>query len=244
MINYSDVIVTHSKFAYKELKKDLNRKIPNIIIPINTDTRKFRKKRVNLSKYCKKYDLNKDDTLLLTVGRFSHNKRLPVQILALKKVLSKQPNVKLLIVGNSSNDPYTQEYNYCRKLAERLKISNSVRFLGLVTEDELVDLYNLADIYLCSSVHEGFCMPVMEAMSCGTPVISADAAATPETIGDAGILFRHNNSTDLSKKILSLIRNKKLDSKLVKKSLIRAKKNNITITGLNRVIDRIVKLKK
>jgi glycosyltransferase involved in cell wall biosynthesis len=243
VINYSDIIVTHSKFAYKELKKDLNRKIPNIIIPINTDTRKFKKKRVNFSKYYKKYGLTKDDIILITVGRFSHNKRIPLQISALRKVLSKNSSVKLLIIGNSLNEPYIQEYNYCRKLAERLKISNSVKFLGLVSEDELVDLYNLADVYVCSSVHEGFCMPVMEAMSCGTPVISADIAATPETIGSAGLIFKHDDSNDLAKKILFLIKNKTLYNKLVKKSLMRAKKNNITIAGFKRLIGKIVKLK-
>jgi len=239
ILNYADFIITHSRFAYNELKKDLRRKIPNIILPISTDTKKFKPKKVKFSKYEEKYGISGKDIILLTVGRFSYNKRLPVQISAVKKVLPVLKNVKLLIVGNYNQEPYSKEYNSCTKLVKKLELTNSIKFLGIVSEEELIDLYNIADIYISSSLHEGFCMPIMEAMSSGTPVIGADAAAIPETIGSAGLIFKPDNVNDLAKKILLLARNKKLYNNLIKKGLVRSRKNNITSKMIKRLISKI-----
>jgi glycosyltransferase involved in cell wall biosynthesis len=58
-----------------------------------------------------------------------------------------------------------------------------------------------------SSLHEGFCIPVIEAMGCGKPVVGTHATALPETIGLAGLTFRPEDPTDLASKVLEILRN-------------------------------------
>ena len=70
------------------------------------------------------------------------------------------------------------------KLEEDLKISNKVIHTGMVEQEELVDLYNLADLFVFPSLYEGFGIPILEALACGTPVICSNTSSLPEVGGD------------------------------------------------------------
>jgi len=61
-------------------------------------------------------------------------------------------------------------------------------FTGYVPDDDLVALYNAADLFVYPSIYEGFGLPPLEAMACGTPVITSDTSSLPEVVGDAGLL--------------------------------------------------------
>jgi len=73
-------------------------------------------------------------------------------------------------------------------LISRLRIGDQVRHLGMLPEEELPRAYRSADLLLMPSLHEGFGLPVLEAMACGTPVVASDAGSLPEVVGDAGLL--------------------------------------------------------
>lgn len=238
LLNNSDLIITHSKFTYEELKQYLGKKTKNLVIPIATDMKKFKKVSVPEIFY-KKWGVKKSDKIMLTVGRYSYHKRIEIQIRAMKKVINKFKNAKLLIVGNTNDKPYDEEFNKCKKLAEKLKISENIIFINKVSEKELIQLYNISSIYILSSLHEGFCMPIIEAMACKKPVIGPNIAAIPETMGDAGILFKPDDYADLSKKIILLLKNKKIYSKLSKKSLINAKEKNMDLKKFKDLINEI-----
>jgi glycosyltransferase involved in cell wall biosynthesis len=64
-----------------------------------------------------------------------------------------------------------------------------VHFLGHVSNEELTALYDVADLFLCASEHEGFCVPLIEAMAADVPVLAFASTAVPETLGGAGVLF-------------------------------------------------------
>ena len=70
---------------------------------------------------------------------------------------------------------------------ERLGVQDAVRFLGYVPEDDLVALYNLADVLVFPSLYEGFGLPVLEAMACGTPVVTSPRGSLQEVAGDAAV---------------------------------------------------------
>jgi glycosyltransferase involved in cell wall biosynthesis len=70
----------------------------------------------------------------------------------------------------------------------QLDLADSVRFLGFVPEDELALWYNAARLFVFPSLYEGFGLPVLEAMACGTPVITSTAASLPEVAGKAAVL--------------------------------------------------------
>lgn len=98
------------------------------------------------------------------------------------------PRARLLIAGR--RDPGLAAYN--RALDERvaeLELAGAVIFLGKISEAELKALYLVADVFALLSRHEGFCVPAIEAMALKVPLVALRRAATPETIGDAGLLF-------------------------------------------------------
>ncbi len=74
-------------------------------------------------------------------------------------------------------------------IARRLKMSR-LEMTGPISQRELTSCYQAADLFLCMSEHEGFCIPLLEAMQCNVPVMAYDAAAVPETMNGAGVLFR------------------------------------------------------
>ncbi len=77
-------------------------------------------------------------------------------------------------------------------------MSERIHFVGAVDDERLADCYRAADVFVMPSSHEGFCIPVLEAMACGLPVIAARSAALPETVGDAGLTFSPHDVEDLA----------------------------------------------
>jgi glycosyltransferase involved in cell wall biosynthesis len=75
------------------------------------------------------------------------------------------------------------------KVVAELNLGESVRFLGGVPNEELVYLYNAAKLFVLPSHYEGFGLPPLEAMACGTPVIVSNVSSLPEVVGDAGMLI-------------------------------------------------------
>lgn len=98
-----------------------------------------------------------------------------------------------------------------------------VRFLGYVEEEDLPGLYAGATLFVLPSIDEGFGLPALEAMACGTPVIVSDGGALPETIGDAGLIFNLWNPDKLSDLMRQCLSDKKLRCSLREKGLLRTK---------------------
>src|SRR5207253_416375 len=96
---------------------------------------------------------------------------------------------------------YAPERDRCRERAARCDVADRVHFLGHLDESQLRDAYRDADVLVIPSVHEGFCLPVVEALACGTPVVAARAAALPETVGDAGLTFAADDPADLARQV-------------------------------------------
>ncbi len=141
-----------------------------------------------------------DERLVLFVGRLAPNKRVPLLIEAIAELADEQPPIHAVIIGDSG-DIYRAELERCRELANRLGVADRVHFLGHVSENELAEAYAGADLFAMPSVHEGFCIPLLEAMAAGLPVIASRAAALPETVAGAGLTFTPDDADDLARQI-------------------------------------------
>ena len=97
-----------------------------------------------------------------------------------------RPAARLVLVGSSASQRY---HSSLITLADRLGLADRVMFAGSVSESQLTDWYSRADVFCCASEHEGFCVPIVEAMHHGVPVVAYAAAAVPETVSDAGIVL-------------------------------------------------------
>ncbi|MCX6340469.1 MAG: glycosyltransferase family 1 protein [Candidatus Aureabacteria bacterium] len=124
------------------------------------------------------------DRLALFAGRADPYKNLISLVRAAEAVNANGKIHCTIVVAGEKDSRYPEVDNYIN----RAGIHNEVRFIGSLDEDELIPLYNAADVLVLPSFYEGFGLPPLEAMACGTPVICSNRASLPEVVGDAGIL--------------------------------------------------------
>ncbi len=129
-------------------------------------------------------------TNLLFVGRLSPNKKQENVVRAFyfyHKYLN--PKSRLFLAGSGSGAYVDALHDY----VDALGLQDSVIFPGHIKFNELLALYHCADAFLCMSEHEGFCVPLLEAMYFDTPVIAFRSSAIPWTLGGSGVLLESND---------------------------------------------------
>ena len=123
----------------------------------------------------------------LAVGRIAPNKCQHDVILAFAAYRRlHDPLARLTLVGGQTAGQY---WRALHRLTEELEIADAVTFTDVVSHAALLACYQTADVFLCLSEHEGFNVPVLEAMHFDIPVVALAAAAVPDTVGDAGLLL-------------------------------------------------------
>ena len=142
-------------------------------------------------------------TTVLAVGRLAPNKRLEDVIRAFAVLQhGAVPRSRLLLVGDDGLRAYTDALD---SLARRLGLRDVV-FCGRVEDDELRSAYRLADVLVSLSEHEGYGVPLVEAMLAGVPVVALEAGAVAETMGGAGILLGNRRPELVAGVIEGLVR--------------------------------------
>jgi glycosyltransferase involved in cell wall biosynthesis len=126
-------------------------------------------------------------------------------------------DVRLVIVGGKG-----WLYEDVFASVERLGLSNEVLFAGYVPAEELPLWYNAADLFVFPSLHEGFGLPILEAMACGTPVVSSNAASLPEVIGEAGLMVDPKDVEGLAAAMRQVSTDQNLREQLRERSLQQA----------------------
>ena len=130
-------------------------------------------------------------------------------------------NLQLAIVGKLPKE-HQEKFNAYAKLCGLE--STDVVITGRVSDKEMVSLYNLCDLFVFPSWHEGFGLPALEAMSCGAPVIGANTSSLPEVIGRADALFDPFDEKSISQKMAEVLTNENLRDDLVRHGLEQSKK--------------------
>ncbi len=112
------------------------------------------------------------------------------------------PKSRLFIVGNTTvDDPY---YAALMHQVERLELCDVI-FTGHIAFDEILAYYRLADVFICLSEHEGFCVPLVEAMCFDVPIIAYDCTAVGDTLGGGGLLLKDKDSRIVAEAINRVI---------------------------------------
>ena len=175
-------IIANSLHTKNDLVKHLDVD-PNKIdlIYLGVDRAMFRPIKKTIGR--KRFNISADSRLILYVGANRPHKNLKVLVEALAQIRHSASDMVLLIVGRRSE----QDVQLSRLIAH-YKLDGQVLFAGFVPRGELPHLYNLADVLVMPSFYEGFGLPVLEAMSCGCPVLSSNSASLPEILGNAGRL--------------------------------------------------------
>lgn len=152
---------------------------------------------------------------------------------------------KFKVVSDDKKDQFRKKYNLperfilaiggigSRRNLERVKkacrdypLVIAGETISRLSEDEMILLYNCAEVLLYPSLYEGFGLPVLEAMACGTPVITSNVSSLPEVAGDAAILVDPEDQNEIDKKLRQVMESSALKQGLIKKGFVQAKKFN------------------
>jgi glycosyltransferase involved in cell wall biosynthesis len=240
LIKKADYIITGSNFTkqeiidYMQIPQD---KISVIYHGVNHELYKpYPQDELQETKA--KFDLPKK--FLLFVGSIEPRKNL-LSLLMAYSLLSREEkdDLPLILVGFKGweNKEIMQEIE---------KNQEYIRYLGYITDTELAHIYNLATIFIYPSLYEGFGLPPLEAMACGTPVIVSNVASLPEVCGDAALYIEPMDLQDIKDKILTLLGDEKLREELSKKSKAQAALFSWESSALEHfsVFEKILRLEK
>lgn len=156
---------------------------------------------------------------ILFVGNPKPHKGIDVLLRSFAAIAPKYPEYDLLFVGGKPPVDVLGGVD-----ATGAAMGARIRSVGHVSDDDLVGYYNCAEMLVLPSLYEGFGLPALEAMACGTCVIVSDAASLPEIVGDAALIFHSNDQTSLAERIKSLLNNTALRRTMIERGKEQARK--------------------
>jgi len=152
-------------------------------------------------------------TNVLFVGRVIPNKKFEDVIRAFHVYRTRHnPRSRLLLVGSYSG--FERYLAMLTGLVARLGTPD-VHFLGHVSNEELTAIYDVADLFLCASEHEGFCVPLIEAFYKQVPVLAYAATAVPATMDGAGVLYATKDPVEVARIMAAILDNGDVDDRIV-----------------------------
>ena len=212
-------IITVSQFSKEEITSHLNYPEEDIqVIPDAVDPDHFHPQAEPLDRA--RWGGVESDRYLLYVGSETPRMNLRVLLEALAKLKNLIPGVKLLKIGEAQS--YGAREILLKKVKD-LELERDVIFLGYVAEKYLPGFYRTAEVLVYPCLYAGFGLPPLEAMACGTPVITSNTSSLPEVVGDAGLMFNPQGVDELVTKLYEVLTYQKLREKLVKRGLERAR---------------------
>lgn len=195
-IKKASKIITVSENSKKDIMKHFKVNSEKIEVIYNAVGEEFvKKEKKELEKIYNKYAVPKDKKILMYVGNLKPHKNLERLLEAYSKINNIE-DTRLLLIGKSF-----EKYKVLEDKEKFLKIKDKVIHTGIVTQEELVDLYNLADLFIFPSLYEGFGIPILEALACGTNVICSNTSSVPEVGGDVVEYFDPYNIDEMKNKI-------------------------------------------
>jgi glycosyltransferase involved in cell wall biosynthesis len=152
-------------------------------------------------------------TNILFVGRISPNKRIEdlIRVFAYYQRYL-EPHSRLLLVGDHRG--YEKYYDRLQDMVQALRLEEVV-FTGHVDEDDLVAYYRLGHLFLCLSDHEGYCVPLLEAMAVGLPVVAYDAGAVAGTLAGGGVLLSQKAPAEVAELVAEILANADLRGRIL-----------------------------
>jgi len=214
----AQAILTISEYSKQEIVRHLHVSPEKVqVTPLAASEVFHLAPKSDIEQVTQKYGLDK---FILTVSTLEPRKNMSTLFEALAQIKQAQPDFpyKLVHVG-----PKGWMFGTLFAQVEQLGLVNDVIFLGHIPLEDLVLLYNAASLFVYPSLYEGFGLPVLEAMSCGCPVITSNTSSLPEVTGTAAILIDPTETESIARAMIEVLFHEELSQKLRIAGLERAK---------------------
>lgn len=162
-------------------------------------------------------EFNISDPYILYVGALTVRKNIKRALEAFALISDQMPSLRFILVG-----PRSWKQSPVEEIIERLDIGDKILLTGPLTDKDLPALYNGAELFIFPSLYEGFGLPVLEAMACGTPVLTSNLSSLPEVTGDAAKLVDPIDVNAIAQAMTQVLQNPALAATMREKGLRRA----------------------
>jgi glycosyltransferase involved in cell wall biosynthesis len=215
----ADEIITISQFSKMEIMKYLDYPEERIhIVNDAVDHDSYYPKRDR--KILERFKIPDNHKVLLYVGSETPRMNLDFLLKSLAKLKKTIPDFKLLKIGEPQS---FGARNHFLKSIKEMGLQEQVIFVGYVPEADIPKWYNASDLLVYPCLYAGFGLPPLEAMACGTPVITSNTSSLPEVVDDAGIMVDPNDTEAMTKSMYQILTNPGLSEDLTRKGLKRSK---------------------
>lgn len=211
-------IITISEYSKKDIIKHLGypeNKISIVYPAVDHDIYYVKRDR----EIIKKLGILDTQKVILYVGSEQPRKNVPFLLEAVSQLKKRIPEIKLLKIG-APQVPGAREK--LLELIETLGLQEEVIFVGYVSENDITKYYNAADLFVYPSLYEGFGMPPLEAMACGTPVVTSNITSLPEVVADSAITIDPHDVDAFVDAMYNVLTDEKLREAMISKGLKRA----------------------
>lgn len=222
-IKKSKIIFVSSEYTRKEILKYCKVNSEKIHTVLLAADEKFTNQK-NLEKIHeikRKYGLK--NKYLFYAGSIFNRRHIPELIKAFELIFKKYPDYQLFISGRNLTHPFQGIDKEIRRINQNFP--ETIKRVDYVDEEDLLYLYQGSDLFIYLSEYEGFGLPPLEAMACGTPVLSTKKTSLAEVLGDYPIWVKNpENLDEISEKILKVLSDEYLRNKLIREGLTQAQK--------------------
>lgn len=218
IIDRCDGIITVSEFSRQDISKDFNFPKEKIHVTYLASEPIYKPTCKHICTNILKKHYFIPNNYILYVGGFSPRKNISGLIEAFSLIKNKLPKDMYLVIAGTKG----KSYSIYKALTDKLNLSDRVLFPGFIEMEHMPYLYGGATLLVYPSFYEGFGLPPIEAMACGTPVIASNVTSIPEILEDSALLCDPYDIDLLGESILSVILDKNLTESLINKGFSKA----------------------
>lgn len=220
-IERADLIITPSEFSRERVMYHYDIRQPEKVrvVPGGVDHRRFKPASKNqILKTLASYNIKHD--YFYYIGNLEPRKNLERLIIAYSNAQKKLETFPILVISGSKAWQYESIFD----VVENLSLKDKVLFTGYVSEEDVSILMSGGIAFCFPSLYEGFGMPPLEAMACGTPVLVSKTSSIPEVIGNAGYMVNPYSIEEIEQGLIKLASEPSLRTELLKRGLEQSKK--------------------
>lgn len=222
-IRKSKIIFASSEYTGKEILKYCKINPEKIHVVLLAVDEKFNpnKNLAKIQEIKQKYNLK--NKYLFYAGSIFNRRHVLETLKAFELILEKYLNYQLFITGRNLTHPFQDIDKEIRRINQ--KFPEAIKRVAYVDEEDLVCLYQAAELFIYLSEYEGFGLPPLEAMACGTPVLTTKKTSLAEVLGDYPLWIENPNDVEeIKEKMIKILSNERLRNEMIEKGLAQAQK--------------------